>query len=125
MAEVCEHDVQLVGSSKQLWQVLLQSRHTPSPSVVLRYFPVAHADVHVPASAVKVEPTTHERQPEEVPSLHVAQVASQALQVLLVSAYLLLGQLAKHAPSSEKGVPVSGQLRQEALEAPLHVAQDA
>ena len=69
-------------------------------------------------------PATHEVQPLEVPSVHVAHDASQLVQVLFSSAYLLLGHDATHEPSSKYLVPLDGQVRHALEEAPLHVSQE-
>ena len=119
------HEVQFVDSPRQVWHVALQERQTPSPTVAERNWPTAQTVVHVPALASCVAPATQEVQPEEVPSEHVAHVASHAVHVLLASAYLPLGQLATHEPSSKLGVPLLGQVIHAALDTPEHVAHVA
>lgn len=54
----------------------------------------------VPAPESNVAPAMHDVQPVDVASVQVAHVVSQAVHVLLPSAYLPLGQALTHEPSS-------------------------
>ena len=117
------HDVQLVESPRQVWQVELHERHSPTPLSSARNWPTAHVDVHVPAEESKLAPATHEVHPVAVPSVHVAHEESHAVQVLL-SLNLPVGQASTHLPSSSSGVPLEGQVRHAELCAPEQVEHE-
>ena len=57
--------------------------------------------------------------------LHSAHRESQARHSLVALAYLPLGHAERHVPASKYGVPVSGQLTQSVLPAPLHARHEA
>ena len=63
-------------------------------------------------------------QPVAVPSVHVAHEASHARHVLLAFAYLPVGQLETHDPSSKRLVPLDGQVTHPLLAAVEQVAHD-
>lgn len=83
-----------------------------------------HDETHVPVPGSKLTPGKHELQPVAVSSEQVAHDAWHAVQVLLASGYLLLGQLAMQLPSSKYGVTLDGHVRHAVLEAPLQVSQE-
>ena len=117
------HDVQLVAVPSHEAHVALQLTQVPRPLMVVRNCPRAHSEVHVPAPSSKEAPGKHEAQPVAVPSVHVAHEASHAAHAPFV-AYLPLGQLALHAPSSKYGVPIDGHVRHEVLPPPVHVSHE-
>ena len=111
-----EHVRQVASHAAQVW---------PSLS---RYWPTGQSNVHVPAVGSKAAPPKQAVQSVALPLEHSPHELSHALQTELASVNLPLGQPDTHAPSSNNGVPVAGQLRQSVLPAPLqerHVASHA
>lgn len=126
---VAGQDVQLSLVPRHvLHRVALQFSQTcrPPSGGAAKNWPSAQTVVHVPAAASNSAPSMQEVQLVAPPAEHVAHVASQTSQLFsALSVYLPAGQSETHAPLSEYGVPLLGQLRQANDPGPLHIAHDA